>query len=56
MRIGMTKDFSWSASAREYGKIYEKVRIMRAQSPSSEGIAANGPSARLDTVGAKSRP
>jgi starch synthase len=30
MRNGMTKDFSWSASARDYGKIYEKVRQMRA--------------------------
>src|SRR5215472_8446379 len=33
MRNGMSKDFSWNASAREYGKIYEKVRLMRAQSP-----------------------
>jgi starch synthase len=30
MRNGMSKDFSWSASAREYGKIYERVRQMRA--------------------------
>jgi starch synthase len=30
MRNGMNKDFSWSASAREYGKIYERVRGMRA--------------------------
>ena len=29
MRNGMNKDFSWHASAREYGKIYEKVRQMR---------------------------
>ena len=29
MRNGMNKDFSWNASAREYGKIYEKVRQMR---------------------------
>ena len=36
MRNGMNKDFSWNASAREYGKIYEKVRLMRAQSPAPE--------------------
>ncbi|HUO24506.1 MAG TPA: glycogen synthase GlgA [Candidatus Aquilonibacter sp.] len=29
MRNGMNKDFSWAASAREYGKIYERVRQMR---------------------------
>ena len=28
MRNGMNKDFSWNASAREYGKIYERVRQM----------------------------
>jgi len=33
MRNGMSKDFSWNASAREYGKIYDKVRLMRAQTP-----------------------
>jgi glycogen synthase len=36
MRNGMNKDFSWNASAREYGKIYEKVRLMRASSPAPE--------------------
>lgn len=30
MRNAMNKDFSWGASAREYGKIYERVRQMRA--------------------------
>jgi starch synthase len=30
MRNGMAKDFSWTASAREYSKVYEKVRHMRA--------------------------
>ena len=30
MRNGMGKDFSWNASAREYGKVYERVRRMRA--------------------------
>jgi len=29
MRNGMNKDFSWNASAREYGKVYERVRQMR---------------------------
>src|SRR6202048_4148254 len=29
MRNGMNKDFSWNASAREYGKIYERVRQLR---------------------------
>jgi starch synthase len=36
MRNGMSKDFSWNASAREYGKIYDKVRLMRSQSPVPE--------------------
>ena len=35
MRNGMNKDFSWNASAREYGKIYEKVRQMRGAPASS---------------------
>jgi len=30
MRNGMSRDFSWGASAREYGKIYERIRQMRA--------------------------
>jgi starch synthase len=29
MRNGMSKDFSWNASAREYGKIYSRVKQMR---------------------------
>jgi starch synthase len=28
MRNGMNKDFSWNASAREYGKVYERVKQM----------------------------
>jgi starch synthase len=32
MRNGMSKDFSWNASAREYGKIYDRVRQMRGVS------------------------
>jgi len=35
MRNGMGKDFSWNASAREYGKIYERVKQMRASIPSA---------------------
>jgi starch synthase len=30
MTNGMTRDFSWGASAREYGKVYERVRQARA--------------------------
>jgi starch synthase len=30
MRNGMGRDFSWGASARDYGKIYDRVRQMRA--------------------------
>jgi starch synthase len=30
MRNGMGRDFSWGASAREYGKVYERVRQLRA--------------------------
>jgi len=30
MRNGMSKDFSWTASAKEYIRIYEKVRQARA--------------------------
>jgi len=32
-QMGMNKDFSWNASAREYGKIYERVKLMREQPP-----------------------
>jgi glycogen synthase len=34
MRNGMNKDFSWNASAREYGKIYERVKQMRSATQS----------------------
>ena len=37
MRNGMAKDFSWNASAREYGKIYEKVKQMRT-APAAEKV------------------
>jgi starch synthase len=30
MRNGMVRDFSWGASAREYGKIYDRVRHLRS--------------------------
>ncbi len=30
MRNGMARDFSWSASAREYGKVYDRVRHLRS--------------------------
>jgi starch synthase len=33
MRNGMSRDFSWTASAREYGKVYDKVRQMRGVAP-----------------------
>jgi len=33
MRNGMNKDFSWNTSAKEYVRIYERVRLMRGGSP-----------------------
>jgi starch synthase len=36
MRNGMSRDFSWGASAREYGKVYDRARHLR----STETIAA----------------
>ena len=38
MRNGMNKDFSWNASAREYGKIYDRVRQMRGAPASAEKV------------------
>ena len=35
MRNGMNKDFSWNASAREYGKIYDRVKQMRGATPAA---------------------
>ena len=40
MRNGMNKDFSWNASAREYGKIYEKVRQLRGIPAPPEKVLA----------------
>ena len=37
MRNGMSRDFSWGASAREYGKIYDRARQARA---SADALAA----------------
>jgi starch synthase len=36
MRNGMSRDFSWGASAREYGKVYERVRQMRVTTPAEK--------------------
>jgi starch synthase len=36
MRNGMNKDFSWNASAREYGKIYERLRHGRGSMIAAE--------------------
>ena len=38
MRNGMGRDFSWGASAREYGKIYDRVRQMRAATALAEKV------------------
>jgi glycogen synthase len=35
MRNGMSKDFSWNASARDYGKVYDKVKQIRATAQST---------------------
>jgi len=37
MRNGMSRDFSWGASARDYGKIYDRARQVRA---SADAVAA----------------
>ena len=38
MRNGMSRDFSWGASAREYGKIYDRARQARA---SADAVAVD---------------
>jgi starch synthase len=38
MRNGMGKDFSWGASAREYGKIYDRVRQLRTGAAAVEKV------------------
>ena len=39
MRNGMSRDFSWGASAREYGKIYERARQVRASANAAAAAA-----------------
>jgi starch synthase len=39
MRNGMGRDFSWGASAREYGKIYERARQARAAADATPVVA-----------------
>ena len=39
MRNGMGRDFSWGASAREYGKIYDRARQVRAAAAAVPVIA-----------------
>jgi glycogen synthase len=38
MRNGMNKDFSWNASAREYGKVYERVKQARGVAAAMEKV------------------
>src|ERR1700732_869730 len=38
MRNGMNKDFSWNASAREYGKVYERARQSRTAAQAMEKV------------------
>jgi starch synthase len=38
MRNGMDKDFSWNASAREYGKVYERARQTRGATAAMEKV------------------
>ena len=39
MRNGMSRDFSWGASAREYGKVYDRARQVRATAAAVPVIA-----------------
>ena len=39
MKNGMGKDFSWNASAREYGKVYERVKQMRSAPAAEKSMA-----------------
>ncbi len=47
MRNGMGRDFSWGASAREYGKIYDRIRQTRA----SAGAGAAAESKKEPVLG-----
>jgi starch synthase len=42
MRNGMSRDFSWSASAREYGKIYERAKHSRLSTGTTESVKTFG--------------
>jgi starch synthase len=42
MRNGMNRDFSWGASAREYGRIYDRARQLRANAAATEDLKAFG--------------
>jgi starch synthase len=48
MRNGMTRDFSWGASAREYGKVYDRVRQLRTAAAAEKPVA-NGKAAALQS-------
>jgi len=41
MRNGMSRDFSWGASAREYGKIYDRARQARASADAAAAADLN---------------
>jgi len=43
MRNGMGRDFSWVASAREYGKIYDRARHLRSAEVASAAELKNEP-------------
>jgi len=38
MRNGMGRDFSWNASARDYGKVYDRARQMRGANSTQEKV------------------
>jgi hypothetical protein len=41
MRNGMSKDFSWDASAKEYIRAYERARQVRGVSSDPRAISGN---------------
>ena len=42
MRNGMSKDFSWSASAKEYVRVYERARQIRTGTATAPSRAEAG--------------
>jgi starch synthase len=42
MRNGMARDFSWTVSAREYVKVYEKARAIRGGTTPQKELASGG--------------